>query len=177
MLRPPQSRAWHVTGLRRTWDESVTTRISGVSWRYFRAVGRPLRHLEAGAYYHIGIRGNNHAPIVVDDGDRIVFFHILRRVERRYGWRTHVRCLMGNHYHLLVETPLPNLADGMRDLNGGYARAFNERHKRKDHVFGRRYWSKVIESDEQYEATLEYIVNNPLHHGFVRRLEQWRWTS
>ena len=133
------------------------------SGRYFRAVGRPLRHLEAGAYYHIGIRGNNHAPIVVDDGDRIVFFHILRRVERRYGWRTHVRCLMGNHYHLLVETPLPNLADGMRDLNGGYARAFNERHKRKDHVFGRRYWSKVIESDEQYEATVEYIVNNPLH--------------
>ena len=143
----------------------------------FEAMGRPHRHLEAGAFYHVGIRGNNHAPIVVDDGDRIVFFHILRRVERRYGWRTHVRCLMGNHYHLLVETPLPNLADGMRDLNGDYARAFNERHKRKDHVFGRRYWSKVIESDEQYEATVEYIVNNPLHHGFVRRLEQWRWTS
>src|SRR5712692_3163017 len=140
-------------------------------------MGRPLRHLEAGAYYHVGIRGNNHAPIVRDDGDRIVFFHILRRVERRYGWRTHVRCLMGNHYHLLVETPLPNLADGMRDLNGAYARAFNERHRRKDHVFGRRYWSKVIESDEQYEATVEYIVNNPLHHGFVRRLEQWLWTS
>src|SRR6266550_527583 len=140
-------------------------------------MGRPHRYLAAGAYYHVGIRGNNYAAIVLDDGDRIVFFHILRRVERRYGWRTHVRCLMGNHYHLLVETPLPNLADGMRDLNGGYARAFNERHKRKDHVFGRRYWSKVIESDEQYEATVEYIVNNPLHHGFVRRLDQWRWTS
>ena len=110
-------------------------------------MGRPHRYLAAGAYYHVGIRGNNHAPIVLDDGDRIVFFHILRRVERRYGWRTHVRCLMGNHYHLLVETPMPNLAEGMRDLNGGYARAFNERHKRKDHVFGRRYWSKVIESD------------------------------
>src|SRR6266566_6909942 len=140
-------------------------------------MGRPDRFLAAGAYYHVGIRGNNHVPIVLDDGDRIVFFHILRRVERRYGWRTHVRCLMGNHYHLLVETPLPNLAEGMRDLNGAYARAFNERHKRKDHVFGHRYWSKVIESDEQYEATVDYIVNNPLHHGFVRRLDQWRWTS
>src|SRR6266446_10897244 len=118
-------------------------------------MGRPHRFLAAGAYYHVGIRGNNHAPIVLDDGDRIVFFHMLRRVERRYGWRTHVRCLMGNHYHLLVETPLPNLAEGMRDLNGGYARAFNE----------------------QYKATVDYIVNNPLHHGFVRRLEEWRWTS
>jgi putative transposase len=68
-------------------------------------MGRPHRYLAAGAYYHVGIRGNNHAPIVLDDGDRIVFFHILRRIERRYGWLTHVRCLMGNHYHLLVETP------------------------------------------------------------------------
>src|SRR5512133_1984332 len=140
-------------------------------------MGRPLRHLEAGAYYHVGTRGNNHAPIVLDDVDRIVFFHILRRIERRYGWRTHVRCLMGNHYHLLVETPLPNLDQGMRDLNGAYARAFNERHGRKDHLFGRRYWSKVIESEEQYDATLEYIVENPVHHGFVRRAEDWRWTS
>src|SRR6266850_675826 len=121
-------------------------------------MGRPHRYLAAGAYYHVGIRGNNYAPIVLDDGDRIVFFHILRRIERRYGWRTHVRCLMGNHYHLLVETPLPNLSDGMRDLNGAYARAFNERHKREDHVFGRRYWSRVIESDDQYEATVDYIV-------------------
>src|SRR3954465_12073918 len=120
-------------------------------------MGRPHRYLAAGAYYHVGIRGNNHAPIVVDDWDRIVFFQILRRVERRYGWRTHVRCPMGHHYPPPVEPPSPNppppfptLAAGMRDLNGGYARAFNERHKRKDHVFGRRYWSKLIESDDQY---------------------------
>ena len=129
VLRPPQSRAWHVTGRSRRWGESVTARVPEASQRYFRKMGRSHRYLAAGAYYHVGIRGNNHAPIVLDDGDRIVFFHILRRIERRYGWRTHVRCLMGNHYHLLVETPLPNLADGMRDLNGAYARAFNERHR------------------------------------------------
>ena len=107
----------------------------------------------------------------------MVFFHLLRRVERRYGWRIHVSCLMGNHYHLVLETPAPNLDKGMRDLNGGYARAFNERHGRKDHVFGRRYWSKSIESEEQYEATLEYVLHNPVHHGFVRRREDWNWAS
>ncbi len=76
-------------------------------------MGRPHRYLAAGAYYHVTTRGNNKAPIVLDDWDRVVFVHILRRVERRYGWRTHVRCLMGNHYHLVVETPIPNLSDGM----------------------------------------------------------------
>jgi REP element-mobilizing transposase RayT len=67
-------------------------------------MGRPHRDLVAGGYYHVGSRGNNHAPIVVDREDRMVFFHLLRRVERRYGWRIHVSCLMGNHYHLVLET-------------------------------------------------------------------------
>ena len=45
---------------------------------------------------------------------------------------------MGNHYHLVVETPLANLSEGMRDLNGQYAREFNGHWKRCDHVVGRR---------------------------------------
>src|SRR5689334_5576741 len=140
-------------------------------------MGRPRRYLAAGAYYHVGTKGNNDAPIFRDDWDRAVFAQILKRVRRRYRWRLHARCLLGNHYHLLVETPLANLSDGMRDLNGQYARAFNERHRRKDHVFGRRFWSRVIESDEQYGSTLEYILSNPVGHGFARRLGTWRWTS
>src|SRR5215204_2219174 len=140
-------------------------------------MGRELRPLVAGGYYHVGTRGNNKAPIVLDDTDRQTFIHILNRVASRYGWKLHARCLMGNHYHLVVETPLTNLSDGMRDLNGQYARAFNYRHRRCDHVFGRRFWSKLIESDDQYEATIEYVVHNPIHHGFAARLGQWRWTS
>src|SRR5919204_3474083 len=136
---------------------------------------RARRYLAPGAYYHVTTRGNNKAPIALDVEDRRVFFHILRRVERRYGWRMHARCLLGNHYHLVVETPAPNLSQGIRDLNGAYARSFNDRHGRENHVFGRRFWSKLIESEEQYEATLEYVVNNPAHHGFGRRLPEWRW--
>src|SRR5206468_9461981 len=132
---------------------TVAAGKSRPSRSYLRAMGRPRRHLEAGAFYHVSARGNNHGPIVLDDEDRRVFLHILRRIERRYHWRMHVRCLMGNHFHLVVQTPEANLDKGMRDLNGGYARAFNQRHGRVDHLFGRRYWSKVIESDEQYEAT------------------------
>ena len=140
-------------------------------------MGRPHRYLAPGAYYHVGAKGNDEASIFLDDRDRTVFVEILSRVQRRYGWRLHARCLLGNHYHLVVETPLANLSDGMRDLNGQYARAFNERHRRKHHVFGQRFWSKVIESEEQYYATLEYVLYNPVNHGFARRLGNWRWTS
>ena len=123
-------------------------------------MGRAPRHLAAGACYHVATKGNNDEPIFRDDWDRAVFVQLLRRVRRRYGWRLHASCLLGNHYHLLVETPLANLSHGMRDLNGQYARAFNDRHGRKHHVFGRRFWSKEVESEEQYDQTLAYIVHN-----------------
>ena len=80
-------------------------------------MGRERRPLAAGAYYHVSTAGNNHAPIVIDDTDRHTFIRILNQVVHRYGWKLHAQCLMGNHYHLIVETPLPNLSDGMRDLN------------------------------------------------------------
>jgi REP element-mobilizing transposase RayT len=36
------------------------------------------------------------------------------------GWRIHAYVLMGNHYHLLVETPEGNLVAGMKWLQGAY---------------------------------------------------------
>ena len=51
---------------------------------------------------------------------------------------------MGNHYHLLVETPQPNLSRGMRQMNGVYTQRFNRRQERVGHVFQGRYKSIVI---------------------------------
>src|SRR4051794_19880632 len=140
-------------------------------------MGRSPRHLAAGAYYHVATKGNNDAPVFQDDYDRTVFLQILERVRRHFRWRIHASCLLGNHYHLLLETPLANLSDGMRNLNGQYAKAFNERHGRKHHVFGQRFWSRVLESEEDYATCVDYIVDNPVHHGFARRLGDWRWAS
>lgn len=36
------------------------------------------------------------------------------------GWQLHAWCLMPNHFHLVVETPQPNLFDGMKWLLGTY---------------------------------------------------------
>src|SRR5437870_4936301 len=84
---------------------------------------------------------------------------------------------MGNHYHLVVETREASLDLGMRDLNGDYARGFNGRHKRCDHLFGRRYWAEPIDDGAQLEDTLLYVWNNPVRAGLVSRAESWPWSS
>jgi REP element-mobilizing transposase RayT len=42
---------------------------------------------------------------------------------------------MGNHYHILIETPDANLSKGMRQLNGMYTQKFSHKHGRVGHVF------------------------------------------
>jgi putative transposase len=76
-------------------------------------MARPLRLEFPGALYHITARGNERKPIVRDDVDRELWLQCLERVFFRFGWVVYAFCLMGNHFHLLVETPVPNLARGI----------------------------------------------------------------
>ena len=83
-------------------------------------MARPLRLEFAGALYHVTSRGDRREPIYEDDVDRSSFLNILGTAVENFNWIAHAYCLMGNHYHLLVETPDPNLGKGMRQLNGSY---------------------------------------------------------
>jgi putative transposase len=73
-------------------------------------MARPLRLKFAGALYHITALGNRREPIYEDDQDRIGFLGLLGEVSLQHNWLRHAYCLMGNHYHRLVETPDGNLS-------------------------------------------------------------------
>jgi putative transposase len=83
-------------------------------------MARPLRLEFEGALWHVTSRGNERRAIVRDDVDREAWLETLGTVVHWLGWRLHAYVLMGNHYHLLVETPEANLSRGMRELNGKY---------------------------------------------------------
>lgn len=110
-------------------------------------MARPLRIEFSGAVYHVTSRGNARQNIVVDDRDRSQFLAVLAHVVDRYGWLCHAYCVMDNHYHLLVETPQPNLSFGMRQLNGRYTQSFNRRHTRR-----RTSLSRALHGDSSGEG-------------------------
>ena len=45
---------------------------------------------------------------------------------QKTGWQVHAYCLMRNHFHLVAETPEPNLVEGMRWLLGTYTIRLNQ---------------------------------------------------
>jgi putative transposase len=84
------------------------------------AMARPLRIAFPGALYHVTSRGNARTAIYADDTDRMTFLALLAQVVQRAHWLCHAYGLMDNHYHLVLETPEGNLAQGMRQVNGLY---------------------------------------------------------
>ena len=84
---------------------------------------------------------------------------------------------MGNHYHVLVETPEPNLSRGMHQLNGTYTQHFNRRHERVGHLFQGRFHSILVEKDAHLLELIRYVVLNPVRAGMVSRPEEWDWSN
>jgi putative transposase len=138
---------------------------------------RPLRLEFPGALYHVISRGNERSPIFRDDWDRGFFLGVVGSVVRTTGWLVHSYCLLGNHYHLLVETPAPNLSKGMHALNSRYSQTFNRRHGRAGHVLEGRFKAVLVEKEAHLLELHRYIVLNPVRARLVARPEDWIWSS
>jgi putative transposase len=131
----------------------------------------------AGGVHHVWARGNRRQPIYLDDSDREDYLAKLAAVVERQEWNCLSYCLMGNHLHLLLETPKPNLWPGMQRLHGGYARYFNRRHRHVGHLFQDRFRARLIENDAQLLIAAMYVALNPVVAGLCEAPEQWRWSS
>ena len=102
---------------------------------YDSGMSRSVRVQYPGAVYHAMCRGNNGQEIFLSDKGRRLFLSTLTEDCTQTGWRIHAYVLMSNHYHILLETPQPNLVDGMRWFQGAYTQRFNAMFKRRGHLF------------------------------------------
>jgi REP element-mobilizing transposase RayT len=145
-------------------------------------MARKIRLEYAGAIYHVMNRGDRREPIFEDDEDRQRFLEILGEACAKTGWEVHAFCLMPNHFHLVVETPQPNLAAGMKWFLGTYTSRFNRRHKVFGHLFSGRYKALIVDgSGNGYLRTVcDYVHLNPARANLLtvdQRLRAYRWSS
>ena len=143
---------------------------------------RKLRVEYPGAIYHVMNRGDRREPIFLGDADRQLFLETLAEACAKTHWQVHAYCLMGNHFHLLLETPRANLVAGMRWFLGTYTARFNRRHKLFGHLFSGRYKSLLVDgSGTGYlKAVSDYVHLNPVRAKLLQpaqRLAEYRWSS
>lgn len=140
-------------------------------------VRRPRNELPPAGIYHVTTRGVARTAIFLDDDERRLFLRLFAAEVQCHGWRCHAFCLMTTHYHLVVETELWRLSEGMHRLNGAYALTFNRRHHRSGHLFGERFAAWVPRDDAHLQATCEYVLQNPVRAGLCPEAADWPWAA
>jgi REP element-mobilizing transposase RayT len=112
-----------------------------------------------------------------DDSDRMRFLRELALATDKTSSRCLAYCLMGTHYHLLLDVDAEVLARGMHSLNFRYAVGFNRRHAMKGHVHGTRYNAFRVNGEADLLSRYKYVARNPVEAGLCESPEDWRWSS
>lgn len=128
-------------------------------------------------YFHVVSRGvASGGAVFCDDEDRATFIGLVWRIVRRHRWKCHAICLLGSHYHLVLEARCEDLSSGVQRLNWLYAMHFNRKHGRFGHVFADRFSSRVIDSEQYLFHACAYVLLNPVRAGLCERVDDWPWS-
>lgn len=112
-------------------------------------------------------------------------------VAETFAW-----CLLKNHFHILVRikekseiiedelsystTEKPKVIDPSRQFShlfNAYTQAINKRHNRTGSLFETTFERKLVTNEKYLQQLVFYIHNNPVHHGFVKQMSLYPWSS
>jgi putative transposase len=140
-------------------------------------MSRTLRIEFPDAVYHVTSRGDRQETIFVDDVDRGRLLVLVEQAMKRFEATVLAYCLMGNHYHFVLQTRRANLALVMRHINFNFSQAFNKRHGLVGHLFQGRYKAILVDRDAYLMALCRYVELNPVRAGLVAAPSDWFWSS
>ncbi len=137
---------------------------------------RKRRLLRDGGRYHVVARANRKEMILETDAMKDLFLEVVARAKKKYDFRTENFCIMGNHFHIIVQ-PMneSNLSEIMRWIMSVFAMAWNRIHHVTGHVWGGRFFSRLISSLMEYIQVFKYIDDNPVKACQVVNAEGWKY--
>jgi putative transposase len=138
---------------------------------------RQLRLQAPGELYHVTDRGTGGCVIFRETLSYEVFLAALRGVVVRFEWNCLAYCLLGTHYHLLLQPGGETLSEGMQRLNSAYAFWFNRHYGRYGHLFQGRFHSVPLRTDAHLVMVLPYLALNPVRAGLAESACSWPWSS
>lgn len=86
--------------------------------------------------------------------------------------------IMPDHFHIIIqpsdEYSLPKI---MNYIKGNFARKYNQTHKETGSVWQRRYYERVMRSEEETIQKIKYMHNNPVVKGLVKEPGDYEFSS
>ncbi len=138
---------------------------------HFDFEGETQYLLSAACYEHAHIIGKNSQRMTECE------FEILEICEEFcseiYAW-----CFLPNHYHILLKTAeMKNLRRAIGLFNGRNAFRWNGEDGSRGRIVWRNCFERRIKSNRHFYASVNYVLNNPVHHGYVENWQDWTWSN
>ena len=138
----------------------------------------PSRPVADGLLSHALNRGNNRAAVFLGPADYQAFLTALGQTKERYPFLLFGYCLMGNHFHLVVQpAPGQSISRIVQSLTVAHTWRYHQNRGGVGHVWQGRFRSPVIQEDDHLLTVLRYVESNPLRAGMVNDLASYPWSS
>ena len=133
----------------------------------------------ADAFYHVMNSGKGRQIVFHDAKYFKALLLTIQEAHERFESVYHTYCLMGNYYHLLLQTPRANLSRIKRNINGVCIQRYNRLRKTDGPLFRGRFKAIVVDADVYILPVSRYIHRNPIETNtpLLKRLEHYKWSS
>lgn len=142
-------------------------------------MARPRRSWHADGYYHVTVRGNNRQNIFYHDRDVNEYFRILDYTYQKYHFQMFAYCIMSNHVHFLLSSPIVHLSKIMAIINKRYSDYFRTKYHYTGQIYENRYFSEELTHPVSLLNVGAYIHRNPIETKtpLVTAMEQYAYSS
>ncbi|MDL2229393.1 transposase [Treponema sp. OttesenSCG-928-L16] len=135
---------------------------------------RKPRLLKENASYHVTVRANRKEMILFCSSMRTLLLNTIKRAKRKYHFQVFNFSIMGNHFHLIIKPENgESLSRIMQWILSIFARSWNRSHLVSGHVWGERFYSKIINNFLEFIHTFDYIIENPIKAHLVKHSSEW----
>jgi Transposase and inactivated derivatives len=155
----------------------LSSSIGGLFYVRIGSMRKP-RQLQDGARYHVTARINRKEMIFDSDVIKELFLSVVQRAKGKYGFRLETFCIMGNHFHFVIQPGRgQSLSKIMQWILSVFAMSYNRIKGFTGHVWGSRFFSRIIGNFMGLLETFRYIDNNPIKAGLVEDRRTWKWSG
>ena len=138
----------------------------------------PLHLYLDDTWYFITAATLNHVPYLAEERAKTLLRDTLKALVVEFNIVLRGWVILNDHYHLLLKTARgQDLSRYFGRLHGSASHQINLWHGATGRQVWHNYWDTCIRAEADFWTRLNYIHNNPVKHGYVRRLEDWPFSS
>ena len=141
---------------------------------------------KGGMYFFTVVLENRQSQLLIKYIDE--FRNAYAETLQFYPFVTEAICVLPDHFHLIMQLPHndDNYAIRIQNIKRNFTKRLPSRFRqltdskdkhREAGIWQRRFWEHLVRDEQDLNNHIDYIYYNPVKHGYVTRVSDWKYSS